>query len=103
MRPSPYSPEVDDIADQIDDVRLEVLQEIEKLLPVRGSGPQMHVGNEQCPHMAAEACTCLDLVPGFGHVASRTDSRHRRVTAAADEWPARQLRASGEGESRLPG
>jgi hypothetical protein len=44
--PAADTPEVDDIADQIENVGLGVLEEVEQGIGLRGPGAEMHVGQE---------------------------------------------------------
>ena len=55
MRTAPHAPEIDDVADQIDHIGLHVLQELEEQRPrLRRARAQMHIGDEQGPHVGAD-------------------------------------------------
>src|SRR5262245_33104820 len=54
VRPALDLPEVDDIADEVYDVRLVVLEQLEQLAGLRGASAKMHIRYEKRPHVPAK-------------------------------------------------
>ena len=81
MRPTPHLPEIDDVADEIDDVGFAVPQELEQLCGLRRACPQVDIGEEEGPHMPAEAEARWQVIAGFGH--GRRSSSLKAVAGSA--------------------
>jgi hypothetical protein len=69
-RAAPHAPEIDDVADQVEDFRLALAQQVEQLVGAGSARSEMDIGDEQGPHADRRGMIVRNGIIGIFHRSS---------------------------------